>query len=119
MRKDGDLGHKLGPRLADLMARGHIAARTRLWPVEHKIRVATAQSIFDRIGHEIADLYAPHARQLLQSGDLTDETRRLLGMAASGKHQWQAIAGFALNQSGAAATLGTLISNDLAPTLRG
>jgi hypothetical protein len=119
MRKDGDIGHKLGPRLADLAARGHVAARTRLWPIEHKLKVATAQTIFDRIGAEIAELYAPHARQILESDDLTPETRRLLERAASGEHQWQAITGFALSQSGASASIGQLLANDVAPTIRG
>ncbi len=119
MRNDGQLGHKVGPKLATLMAKGVIAARSDLYPLEHKLRVKSGQELIDRAGREIAQLFAPHAAMVLADPGLPPEVRALLEAAASGERQWQAIAGFALSQSGASASLGELIGNDLAPTIRG
>ncbi len=113
-----DIGDKLAPKLVRLIADTVIATKKGLFPVEHKLRVKATQDIIDRAGREVAGLMQPHILQVLESPDLSPETRAVLESAASGEHQWQALAGFALSFTGAGATISTVINNDLAPTLR-
>jgi hypothetical protein len=112
------IGSKLGPRLADLISRAIITTKRGLLHTEHTARVTSMQEIIDRAGREVADLYRPVIRRLLdEQPDMPAEIREHLEKAASGAHQWQAIAGFVAG-SGAGSSLSTLLSNYLAPGVR-
>lgn len=113
-----DIGDKLGPKLSRLIADTVIATKKGLLPTEHKIRVKAIQDTIDRMGREFAAFHRPVLGQVLESPDLSQETRDMLTSAASGEHQWQAVAGFALSTSGVGASLSSVINNDIAPTVR-
>jgi hypothetical protein len=119
MRADGQLGHKLGPRLSDVMVRATLATRKTLAPHEARLRQLAMQGIIDRAGLEVAQLHQPFIAQLLDSaGDqLPDHVAEHLRSIASGQHQWQALAG--LTVGGVSGAIGELLSNELAPAVYG
>lgn len=108
-------GDKLGPRLAALMAEATVAARAKMVPHDARVHQAATQALIDRAGHEIADLYAPLVMPILQHPDTPAHIRDHIAKAASGKHQWQAVAGFAFGSSGIPNVISTVVGNQLAP----
>ncbi len=113
-----EIGSKLGPKIARLVADAIVSTKVRLLDTEHRARVHSMQTIIDRAGHEVADLYRPIMKQMLdEMPDMPQEVRDHLESAMSGRHQWQALAGFALGQ-GAGSTFSTVLSNYLAPGAR-
>lgn len=112
------IGTKLGPRLVKLISDTIVATRVRLLDTEHRARVHSMQTIIDRAGREIADLYKPVWDATLAQQDMPDVVRAHVEKIVSGRHQWQAIAGIALGYSGAANGLSQIISNYLAPAVR-
>jgi hypothetical protein len=110
-----ELGDKLGPKLVDLIAKTTLASRSALGPWEARVRAAGTQQLIDRMGHEVADLWRPLLEPYLASDDAHPGIQDFLSRAASGHHQWQAIAGFAVGASGAPNALSTIFSNELAP----
>ena len=109
------LGDKLGPRLADLVAQVTIATRRGLAPHEARVRQVATQALIDRAGHEVADLYAPLLGDFLSRDGVHPLIRDHVAAAASGRHQWQAIAGFALGTSGGGNLISTILGNEVAP----
>lgn len=118
-RSDRQLGDKLGPRLAQIWLQSTLAARAALAPHEARVAAAATQSLIDRAGREVADLYGPLAAEMLNIDGLHPGVRHVVERAASGTHQWQAIAGFALGSSGVTSVLSEIISNELAPVSYG
>lgn len=112
------IGVKLGPKLVHLISQTITATKLKLLDTEHRARVISMQTIIDRAGHEIADLYRPVMRQVMAEQDMPPEVREFLEKAISGQHQWHAIAGMALQNSGASSALSTIINNFLAPGVR-
>ncbi len=112
------IGSKLGPKLVHVISETIVATKRKLLDTEHKARVHSMQTIIDRAGKEIADLYRPVWEETLAEQDMPDVIREHVTKIMSGQHQWQAIAGTALSQTGAASALGTIISNFLAPGVR-
>lgn len=116
--KPSDIGTKLGPKLTKLISETIVATKQRLLDTEHRARVHSMQEVIDRAGHEIADLYRPIVREVLDGQDLPDHIRDHVEKIVSGKHQWQAIAGIAFGASGVPSTLSEIVSNYLAPSAR-
>jgi hypothetical protein len=116
--RDRQLGDKLGPRLVDLAVQATLATRRGLAPVEARTRQVATQALIDRAGREVADLYGPLVRAAVEAHgeQLHPIAADFLGKAASGEHQWQALAGLAAG--GAQSALSTLLSNTLAPVTR-
>jgi hypothetical protein len=116
-RADRDLGHKLGPRLVDLMVQATLATRAGLAPVEARTRQAATQAVIDRAGLEVADLYRPlvHGAIDAHGGNLHPDLEAFLRSASSGRHQWQALAGLAAG--GTSGALSSMLSNALAPVV--
>lgn len=112
------LGVKLGPKLAKLVSDTIVATKHKLLDTEHRARVISMQTIIDRAGHEIADLYRPVMQQVMQETDMPSEVREFLDKAISGQHQWHAVGGLLFQGSGAPSALSTIISNFLAPGVR-
>lgn len=112
------LGTKLGPRLAQLMAQATIITKQGLADTEHRLRVHSAQTVIDATGHEMADLMAPLIQPVLAARVLPADIHRVVETMASGRYQWQAIAGIAFGASGVPGALSTIVSNALAPTVR-
>lgn len=113
-----DIGSKLGPKLVTLISQTIASTKVKLLDTEHRARVHSMQTIIDRAGHEIADLYKPVWDEALSEADMPDYIRKHMESIMSGRHQWQAIAGMAISGSGAGSALGTIISNYLAPGVR-
>src|SRR5712691_1371384 len=91
-----EIGSKLGPKIARLVADAIVSTKVRLLDTEHRARVHSMQTIIDRAGHEVADLYRPIMKQMLdEMPDMPQEVRDHLESAMSGRHQWQALAGLA------------------------
>ncbi len=103
-----DIGSKLGPKLVRLVSDAIVATKIKLLDTEH-----------DRAGHEVADLYRPMAMKMIAELDLPDEIRTHIEKAVSGHHQWQALAGLAIGSSGVPSSLSAVLSNYLAPGVRG
>jgi len=112
------IGTKLGPKLVHVISETIVATKRKLLDTEHRARVHSMQTIIDRAGVEVADLYKPVWDEALAETDMPDHIRAHVEKIMSGQHQWQAIAGMAFSGSGAASALGTIISNFLAPGVR-
>ena len=113
-----DIGTKLGPKLVKLISETVVATKLRLLDTEHRARVHSMQTIIDRAGHEVADLYRPIFEQALSEQELPDYIKEQHAKVMSGHHQWQAIAGVAFGASGTPNALATIIGNFLAPGVR-
>ena len=113
-----DIGAKLGPKLVKLISDTIVATKLKLLDTEHRARVHSMQTIIDRAGAEIADLYRPVWEDALAQQEMPDVIRDHINKIMSGRHQWQAIAGIAFGASGAPNALSTIISNYLAPSVR-
>src|SRR5260370_42671743 len=94
------IGAKLGPKLVKLVSDTVLATKLKLLDTEHRARVHSMQTVIDRAGHEIADLYRPIFEQILERDDIPDEIRDMMRKSMSGKHQWQALAGFLIGGRG-------------------
>ncbi len=117
--KDPDqIGAKLGPKLVELISQTVASTKFKLLDTEHRARVISMQTIIDRAGHEVADLYRPLLKTMLQDLDLHPDVKAFIDKAGSGTHQWQAIAGLALGGSGALSEVSTVLSNFMAPGAR-
>jgi hypothetical protein len=114
-RGDRELGDKLGPKLVSLVTTATLAARRGLADHEARVHAAGVQQVIDRAGHEVADLYRPLLVPYLADDAANPAIRDFLSRAASGTHQWQAIAGLAVGASGAPNALSQIFSNELAP----
>lgn len=113
----GQLGVKLGPRLAQLMAQATIATRQQMMDLEHRIRVESSRTVVDWMGLELGQIMAPLTDPILKSGTLPPAVQKVMENITSGKNQWQALAGMAFGSSGVSSTLSTIMSNYLAPTV--
>jgi hypothetical protein len=113
----GQPGEKLGARLSQVMLRHNLALRSQLAPIEARIRAAGTQQVIDRAGQEVADLFGPLTRKLLESApDMDPIARDFISRAASGHHQWQAMAGH-LAMGSVQGGIGTVLTNYLAPAV--
>lgn len=109
------LGARLGPRLAGLMSDATVATKRALMDTEHQLRVMSARTVVDWMGLELGQVMAPLTDPILKRNVLPPEVQRVMENITSGKNQWQALAGMAFGASGASSTLGTIMSNYLAP----
>lgn len=117
MRDFSTLGDKLGPKIARLVSETIVATRRALGPHEVHVRRRATQDVIDQAGREIADHYRPIVRALLDQDDgtLHPAVRGFLEEAISGEHQLKAVGG--LLSGTVSGTIGTFISNQLAPLL--
>lgn len=114
----GGLGAKLGPRLAQLLVQAQVATRSKLQDTEHKLRVHSAQTVFEGIGHEFGLLTRLTQDYLLRDQPLPPELDEILTRVASGREQWLAITGMVTGMSGAPSAISTILSNYMAPAVR-
>ena len=111
----GNVGDKVGPRLAQLVGQYVLAARRDHAPLEARIRQVATQALIDKAGHEVGDHIAPLLTGAITANpDMHPTVRGYLERTASGQHQLQAIAGH-LAIGAAGSVLSTLLSNELAP----
>jgi hypothetical protein len=110
------MGSKLGPRLAGLMSEATVATKRALADTEHQLRVMSARTVVDWMGLELGAVMAPLTDPILKRNVLPPEVQRVMENMTSGRNQWQALAGMAFGASGASSSLGTIMSNYLAPT---
>jgi len=111
----GEIGDKLGPRLAALIGRYTTAARHDHAPIEARIRQVATQAVIDKAGAEFAEHIGPLLSAAIDANpDMHPVVKEYLLRTQSGKHQLQAIAGH-IAMTGAGSVLSTLLSNELAP----
>jgi hypothetical protein len=117
MRDFDTVGSKLGPKIAKLISQTIIATKRGMLPTEHNMRVMATQTVIDNAGREVAEHYRPVIRKILDAddGNLDADMRMFLEEAISGEHQLKAIGGLLMGPAGG--TIGTFISNLLAPVL--
>lgn len=118
-RHNEEIGTKLGPKLVRLVSDAIVATKIKLLDTEHRARVASGQTLIDRAGHEVADLYRPLVQKMIADLDLPDEIRSHIEKSISGHHQWQALAGLAIGSSGVGSSFSQVLSNYLAVGVRG
>jgi hypothetical protein len=114
-RLGGELGDKLGPRLAQLMLTYQLAARRAMGPLEGRWRQAATQALIDRAGHEVADHWGPLLRSVVaeEHGPVHPLMREHLARASAGTHQWHSLS--SLLGMGVQSALSGAISNAVAP----
>jgi hypothetical protein len=112
------IGSKLGPKMVHIISETIVATKRKLLDTEHRARVNSIQTVIDRAGREVADLYRPVWEETLAEQDIPDVIREHIEKIMSGNHQWQAVAGMAFGASGTSSALSTIISNFLAPGVR-
>lgn len=112
------IGGKLGPKLVTLISQTIAATKIKLLDTEHRARVHSMQTVIDRAGHEIADLYRPVIKEVLKDQELPPEVSEFIEKTVSGTHQWHAIGGALFQYSGANSALSTIINNFLASGVR-
>lgn len=117
-RDANDIGTRLGPKLVQLISQTVAATKLKLLDTEHRARVHSMQTVIDRAGHEVADLYRPLVKQVMSDREMPAEVRQFLERAISGTHQWHSIAGMSVLGSGPQSALSTIINNFLAPGVR-
>lgn len=117
MRVTGEVGDRLGPKLARLFSQTYIATRRQLLPTEVRARQHATQNVIDDAGREVAEHYRPIVQLLLDvAGDsMRPEVRTFLEEAMSGEHQLKAIGGLLMGP--ATSALSIIISNELAPAV--
>src|SRR5260221_2206721 len=117
MRDFSTLGDKLGPKIAQLVSQSVVATRRALGPHEVRVRRQATQDVIDQAGREVAEHYRPLIRKILDADhvQIDEDVRLLLADSISGEHQLKAIGGLLLGPAGG--TIGTFISNLLAPVL--
>jgi len=118
MRNDGQLGHKLGPKLVDLAVAATIATRRALAPHEARVTAAALQQVIDRAGHEVGDLYRPLVAEALASGKMHPKVHAAVEAATSGTHQWQALIGLSGLGGAISSPIGAAIGAAAAPFLQ-
>jgi hypothetical protein len=118
-RHNEEIGAKLGPKLVRLVSDAIVSTKVKLLDTEHRARVASGQTLIDRAGHEVADLYRPLVQKMIADLDLPDEIRSHIEKSISGHHQWQALAGLAIGSSGVGSSFSQVLSNYLAVGVRG
>jgi len=117
MRDFSTLGDKLGPKIAQLVSQTIVSTRRALGPHEVRIRRQATQDVIDQAGREVAEHYRPLIRKILDAEhvQIDEDVRLFLEDAISGEHQLKAIGGLLMGPAGG--TIGTFISNLLAPVL--
>src|SRR5258708_1531818 len=117
MRDFSTLGDKLGPKIAQLVSQSVVATRRALGPHEVRVRRQATQDVIDQAGREVAEHYRPLIRKILDADhvQIDEDVRLFLEDAISGEHQLKAIGGLLMGPAGG--TIGTFISNLLAPVL--
>lgn len=117
MRDFSTLGDRLGPKVARLVSEAVVATRRALGPHEVRVRRQATQDVIDQAGREIADHFRPIVRKILDldDGSLDGDVRQFLEDSISGQHQLKAASG--LITGAVSGTIGTFISNQLAPLL--
>lgn len=113
-----EIGNKLGPRLVELISQTVASTKHKLLYTDTQARIISSQTIIDRAGHEIADLYRPVMEEMIKDRDLPPYLREYLTKVLSGTHQWHAIGGLLFQASGAPSALSVMLSNFLAPGVR-
>lgn len=108
------LGDKLAPKLVKLISDTMISTKRGMLHTEHRARVLSGRTLIDQAGHEIADLYAPIVRDLIDHEDTPEHVRDVLREMASGRHQWKAIGGLAIGSSGVTTAISTILNNFVA-----
>lgn len=110
-----DIGDKLGPRLSSLFLTHNLALRRQLAPLEAKIAAAATQQLIDQAGVEVAGLWRPITRAVLQHhGDnMPAALAHIFSRMESGQHQWEAISGNL--QMASTSALSSVLSNYLFP----
>ncbi len=113
--KGDQLGDKLGPRLAQLWLDTTIGARRALAPHEAQVRQAATQAIIDRAGLEVGGLWRPFIDAVkAEAGEgMHPIAADHLDRIASGRHQWEAIAGHM--QMASVGAIGSALSNIMFP----
>lgn len=117
MRDFSTLGDKLGPKIAKLVSESVIYTKRGLGSHERRVRAMATQDVIDQAGREVAEHYRPVVQKILDAddGSLDPDIKGFLEDAVSGEHQLKAIGGLLLGPAGG--TIGTFISNLLAPVL--
>lgn len=109
------LGHKLGPKLADIVARSIIASHVGLTRHKHDVGMAVFHSASDQISEEVHATMGPALGLLLQE-DLQPEVRELIEQIHHKKGQLTALAGQSIVGATLGSAIGPLINSLLYPT---
>jgi len=112
------LGAKLGPRLADLMAKATIATRQNLTDHEVKLRTHSAWTTITQMGNEAASFLAPFRAGVLGNDKAHPEFANWFERITSGRNQIESLITSSAVSTATGTSVGALLANYLAPTLR-
>lgn len=111
------LGAKLAAKVTDQLVRGHVSAKERL--ADHTVRVGMSlQDAFFRLtGAEMKRTAGPLWRQLAETPGNPEWAQKTFDFLAHGEGQWQTLLAGGAYGGLLAGGLGTLLTNELAPTI--
>lgn len=109
------IGAKLGPRVARLVADAIVDVQRRSMPTKHKLVMHSFEAMSDQISGEVNIALRPVLRKLLDQSDLPDEIRPWLEFLHDGHGQLKALAGSSLAQASILTPVAEIITNTLNP----
>lgn len=111
------LGAKLGPRLADLMAKGATSHLAQSADVRARVHKAGLDAFWQSVGREYRQAFGAHLSRIAESPDVHPEVKPLLKFVASQPGEGAAMLGTLWYGTGLGQTFGSIISNLLAPAI--
>ena len=111
------LGAKLGPRLAELMAKGATQHLQSSADLRAKVHKAGLDAFWHGVGREYRAAFGAHLRSLHDHPDTPEELKPLLSFVARQPGEGAALLGTLWYGTGLGQTFGSILSNLLAPVV--
>lgn len=112
-------GAKVGVRIAGLVSQSIVATHTQLLRIKHRLAMGIFHAISDTISEEVHDTIGPVLRRMHDEYDPDGIALGLLHFMAHEKGQLQAMVGTQAASAGILSALGSVITNELSPTVQG
>lgn len=116
-RQAQHLGGRLGPKLADLMARGATQHLQQSADVRAKVHKAGLDAFWHGVGREYRAAFGAHLKSLADHPDTPDTVKPLLSFVARQPGEGAALLGTLWYGTGLGQTFGAILSNLLAPVI--
>lgn len=116
-RDKSNLGNRIGPRVAKVVADALVAQHHRLGPHKVKLGMQLQEDFFRLTGSEIRDTFGPIFAQLADHPDADEQLAKVFAFLARGHGQWQTLLANATAGQALSVGVGQLINNAMAPVI--